>query len=309
MLRLVPAEGRAFKITPEDSGKVIGRSAEADYLLEDGSVSRKHARLEMRGQSWFVVDLGSANGTFVGGVRIGESEIAIGQELRIGSVSMKVEPFDSGAPDATVAISGMTAIFDDLDLVAQGPAPPTVQNEPPPEISFSAVSPPAPPRPPSVTPAARIVADAPVAQMSAPPPARKGRSPWLWVGAGCGGCLTLILVFMALVGGGLYVATRGPVDAAKAQLALISSGEIGQAYGQCSEGFRTQTSRAEFEAMVAAHPALKSFADSTFSNVSRQNSVARLGGTIESTTGGTEPIEIELVQENDEWRIHRIHFP
>ena len=307
MLRLVPAEGRAFKITPEDSGKVIGRSAEADFLLEDGSVSRKHARLELRGQSWFLVDLGSANGTFVAGERVGESEIGIGQEIRIGSVSVKVEPFDPDASDATIAISGMTAIYDDLDAVVRGPAPPTVQNVPPPQRSPSVVSPPAPP-PPSA-PVARVAADVPVAQMSGPPPAQKGRSPWLWVGAGCGGCLTLIVLFMALVGGGLYVATRGPVDAAKAQLSLLASGEVDEAYGQCSEAFRARVSLSDFKAMVDAHPAVKGFADSTFSNVSRQNSVATLGGTIESTTGGTERIEIELVEENDEWRIHRIEFP
>src|SRR5689334_18977416 len=43
----------------------IGRDTVNDIVLEDTEVSRRHARLEARGTSWVLMDVGSTNGTFV----------------------------------------------------------------------------------------------------------------------------------------------------------------------------------------------------------------------------------------------------
>ena len=48
---------------------VIGRGAKADLVLTDTSVSRGHCALEREGDRFVLVDLGSANGTFVTGVK------------------------------------------------------------------------------------------------------------------------------------------------------------------------------------------------------------------------------------------------
>jgi serine phosphatase RsbU (regulator of sigma subunit) len=45
----------------------IGRAAPADIILEGGTVSRRHCRLELAGDSILLSDLGSTNGTFVNG--------------------------------------------------------------------------------------------------------------------------------------------------------------------------------------------------------------------------------------------------
>jgi serine/threonine protein kinase len=51
----------------ESTRVVIGRGEECDLVIPDGSVSKKHAVIERFGGFWWVVDLGSTNGTDVDG--------------------------------------------------------------------------------------------------------------------------------------------------------------------------------------------------------------------------------------------------
>jgi pSer/pThr/pTyr-binding forkhead associated (FHA) protein len=63
----------------------VGRAtskAEVDIALQDPSVSRQHARLELVETSWVLYDLGSANGTQVNGTPVNEK----GRNLRDGDV-------------------------------------------------------------------------------------------------------------------------------------------------------------------------------------------------------------------------------
>ncbi len=72
-LRLVPASGAAIDVSSDSA--LVGRDPTCDVVVSDGSVSRKHARLERRGEAWHVVDQGSANGTFVDSQRVVESAL------------------------------------------------------------------------------------------------------------------------------------------------------------------------------------------------------------------------------------------
>jgi pSer/pThr/pTyr-binding forkhead associated (FHA) protein len=78
----------------------IGRSEDSDVRIRDESVSANHATLLRKGTQWFVVDLRSANGTFVDGLRIaGEREIASGTRLTLGRVELEFRAIDAnGAP-------------------------------------------------------------------------------------------------------------------------------------------------------------------------------------------------------------------
>jgi pSer/pThr/pTyr-binding forkhead associated (FHA) protein len=78
----------------------VGRGAHNDVVIPEPSVSETHAKLERREDGWCVTDLGSTNGTFVGGQRLpGEGERAIygGLSLRFGGVKVIFRPGDVAA--------------------------------------------------------------------------------------------------------------------------------------------------------------------------------------------------------------------
>jgi len=69
---------------------VIGRQSEGfvEFLADDAQVSRRHAELLIDGSSFIISDLGSQNGTYVNGVKIGEPfTLSDGDRIRIGTTS------------------------------------------------------------------------------------------------------------------------------------------------------------------------------------------------------------------------------
>jgi pSer/pThr/pTyr-binding forkhead associated (FHA) protein len=79
----------------------IGRGPQSDVRIRDDSVSTNHATLLRKGATWFVVDLRSANGTFVDGLRVaGEREVTSGARLKLGSVQLVFRSLDSGVDAA-----------------------------------------------------------------------------------------------------------------------------------------------------------------------------------------------------------------
>lgn len=72
----------------------LGRADSADVRLPDPSVSPRHASLRAHAGAWLLVDHGSTNGTWIGGVRLGpEASRAIesGASVRLGRVWLRVE--------------------------------------------------------------------------------------------------------------------------------------------------------------------------------------------------------------------------
>jgi pSer/pThr/pTyr-binding forkhead associated (FHA) protein len=61
---------------------VVGRDAEADIQIDEPLVSRAHARIEGRGDDFYVIDLGSTNLTRVNGEVVAERKLENGDELR-----------------------------------------------------------------------------------------------------------------------------------------------------------------------------------------------------------------------------------
>lgn len=70
----------------------LGRSQAATLILEDDFASGNHARLTKRGSDWFLEDLDSRNGTFIGSQRIDQPEkLSAGMEIRIGQTLVRME--------------------------------------------------------------------------------------------------------------------------------------------------------------------------------------------------------------------------
>jgi DNA-binding winged helix-turn-helix (wHTH) protein len=66
---------------------VLGRAADASVWIDAPGVSRYHARIRLEGTDATVEDLGSKNGTYVGGRRVmAPSPLTDGDQIRLGSV-------------------------------------------------------------------------------------------------------------------------------------------------------------------------------------------------------------------------------
>lgn len=87
---------------------VIGRSRDCDLTLKDPTVSGRHARLTWQDGKILVEDLGSANGTFVGGKRIERALIRPGDDLRLGRASL---PWSASALRPFLRVGGKDTIL------------------------------------------------------------------------------------------------------------------------------------------------------------------------------------------------------
>ena len=70
---------------------LIGRGTDAAIRLDDDYVSTRHARIASSGDQWFVEDLGSTNGTYIGASRITQpTVINLGTQIRIGKTTLEL---------------------------------------------------------------------------------------------------------------------------------------------------------------------------------------------------------------------------
>ncbi|MGZ4449533.1 MAG: FHA domain-containing protein FhaB/FipA [Blastococcus sp.] len=70
---------------------LIGRGSDAAIRLDDDYVSTRHARIAASGDQWFVEDLGSTNGTYIGSVRITQpTTLTLGTQVRIGKTILEL---------------------------------------------------------------------------------------------------------------------------------------------------------------------------------------------------------------------------
>lgn len=86
----------------------IGRGAHNDVAIEDDSVSETHAKLQRREDGWYLIDLGSTNGTYVAGSRVANERRLDGvPDVRFGGVKLRFLAADIpiAGPKGTRAIA------------------------------------------------------------------------------------------------------------------------------------------------------------------------------------------------------------
>jgi hypothetical protein len=73
-----------------DSDEVtIGRLQSCEIALDDPNVSRRHALLRKRPDGWWIVDLGSTNGTLVNEALVKERRLGPGDRIRLGTTELE----------------------------------------------------------------------------------------------------------------------------------------------------------------------------------------------------------------------------
>jgi hypothetical protein len=302
-LRLVPVSGPAIDVVKDQS--MVGRDPSCEVVVTDGSVSRRHARLEKRGGAWWVVDQGSANGTYVNSLKVAEQALKNSQELRFGALAFRVDIHED--PEATVS---SPILADDSATVMAPQTPPPVPLPPPlppspkpaapPPLPHAAATP--PPAPPSAAGARERFRPtgpvAPVPQMPAgAPPVKKGKGPIFWVAVGCCGCLLLVALLAGVIGGGVYMATKGAADAAHAWLGEVRQGQNAEA--GMTEAYRSRLGSDELQAVTSAIAQSK---DATFLQRSVDNDRATLTGVL-TGGGSTQPIVVKMLKEGGSWKV------
>jgi hypothetical protein len=83
---VLAVEGREVPITGDRV--VIGRSRECDIRLSDANVSRRHAEVRHEDDAYWVVDLGSTNGTELNGRRVERAKLTPGDTITLASTDV-----------------------------------------------------------------------------------------------------------------------------------------------------------------------------------------------------------------------------
>ena len=121
---------------PSGQALTIGRGEECSVVLRGTEISRRHAELRLEGGALHIRDLESRNGVFVGGVRVGEAILGVGDVIRLGEWVGVVAPIRErdpspafaeiapgllGGPTLAFALElGLRAARSTLPLVLQG---------------------------------------------------------------------------------------------------------------------------------------------------------------------------------------------
>ncbi len=90
---LVVTEGAlaGTRISLEGRPIMIGRADDSTLVLDDDYASTRHAKLSLRGNDWYVEDLGSTNGTYLDRAKVtGPSKVPLGVPIRIGKTVIEL---------------------------------------------------------------------------------------------------------------------------------------------------------------------------------------------------------------------------
>ena len=109
------------------AGMTLGRLPSCDWSLDDASISRKHAEVREEGGQWWLVDLGSSNGSQVNGRKGERHRLRGGDLLTLGTVAFEIQddapPAQEPAPAAAATRAQPAAPRAAAAPAAEAPTP------------------------------------------------------------------------------------------------------------------------------------------------------------------------------------------
>jgi signal transduction histidine kinase len=117
-----PDQGKRFELAGDAVG--LGRDGSNAIRLLDHEVSRKHAEVRRDGEGFRVVDLGSANGTYLNDEAVDQAPLRPGDKLRLGQTLMLFDAAPSGSREMTdrVDLLGLASPDDRSAILRSIPA-------------------------------------------------------------------------------------------------------------------------------------------------------------------------------------------
>ncbi|MEO1584073.1 MAG: SpoIIE family protein phosphatase [Planctomycetota bacterium] len=118
----VPGElPEPLRVTPDASPTLIGRSTEADWAIADPTVSRRHASLSRRGDTWLIEDLGSRHGTHLNHTQLDPhtpTPLTVGDQIGLGTWRCRCDPVSG--PVATTRIASPDDAAGSISVIPEG---------------------------------------------------------------------------------------------------------------------------------------------------------------------------------------------
>ena len=115
-----PARGQVVAVEDGQS-VVLGRGTGCDLVVPDSGLSRRHLEIAWDGSTCRLADLGSTNGTFVGGRAVTEIVLRHGDEVEAGETRLRIEITE--APAEVAAAEGVPESGDATPVSAASSAP------------------------------------------------------------------------------------------------------------------------------------------------------------------------------------------
>ena len=120
LLKVLTGSQRGFSLPLSGKQEVrMGRKL-GDLLLDDPLISSKHARIYYRKEGWYLQDLGSTNGTFLGGQLVKEKLLPLDTDFSLGNTTLRITQKDAftttAAPQNTLEIAWLL----DEELLREG---------------------------------------------------------------------------------------------------------------------------------------------------------------------------------------------
>ncbi|MCX2942102.1 hypothetical protein ORG37_03140 [Rahnella perminowiae] len=117
--------------------------------------------------------------------------------------------------------------------------------------------------------------------------------------------IPLIVVAFITLGTLLFTSMSGVKDAARAEIDLLRSGNITEAYQGSSSELQSRISNSDFELVIQSNKYFD-IKEYSFNSISIKNDQARLEGSVTYRDGSDREIAVLMTKENDQWKFTSI---